>query len=93
MSGVDRKGVGEGGEFAEGAGEFAGVAAGQVGAAGGASEERVAGEEGPVGFEPEADAAGGVAGGVEHRPARAGQFQDIAFRHGAEGGVGAGRAA
>ena len=91
MAGIDGKGVGEGGEFAQGAGQFAGIAAGQIGAAGSASEEGVAGEEGPVGFEPEADAAGGVAGGVEHRPARAGQIQDIAFRHGDQGGVGAGR--
>ena len=46
--------------------ELAGVASGEVGAAYGAGEEGVSGDEESVFGEVEAAAAGGVAGGVEN---------------------------
>ena len=48
--------------------ELAGVAAGEVGAADGAGEESVSGEEEGLVGEVEADGAFGVAGGVEMMP-------------------------
>lgn len=62
----DDGGVGEWEQFlVDGVDEGAGVAAGQVGAADGSGEEGVAGEEEILGGKVEADAALGVAGGVE----------------------------
>ena len=88
MAGIDRQVFGQGGELAQGAGQGAGVAAGQVGAAGGAAEQRVAGEQGVVVLEFPADAAGGVAGGFDDRPARPGEFEDVAFLDEDEGALG-----
>ena len=79
VAGVDGKVVGQGGELAEGAGEGARVAAGEVGAAGGAAEEGVAGEEGLVVVEQPADAAGGVAGGFEDFPEGVAEFEGGVF--------------
>lgn len=66
VAGKDAGVVREGKEaVVNGAEELAGVASGEVGAAHGAGEEGVAGEEEGLGGEVEAEAALGVAGGVE----------------------------
>jgi len=50
----------------DGSQDLAAVAAGEIGAADAVAEEGVAGDEFALGGHPEADAAGGVARGVEH---------------------------
>ena len=68
VAGEDAGGVGEGEEArVNGIEELPGVAAGEVGAADGAGEEGVSGEEEVVVREVEAEAAGCVAGSVEDR--------------------------
>lgn len=65
--------VGEGEEtLVDGSEKLVGVASGQVGTAYGAGEEGVSGEEESLGREVEADAAFGVAGGVEDGASEAG---------------------
>ena len=66
MAGNDGDFVGEGEEaFVDGVKKFAGVASGEVGAAYGAGEESVSGQEEGLVREVETDGAFGVAGRVE----------------------------
>ena len=67
--------------------ELAGVAAGEVGAADGAGEEGVSGEEEGLVGEVEADAAFGVAGGVEDGAGDAGDGDEFAVCEGVVGWV------
>ena len=90
MAWIDRQVSGKRGQLAEGAGQGAGIAAGQVGAADGAAEKRIAGEEGVVVLELPADAARSVAGGFDDGPARAGEFEDGAFLDMNNGPIGLG---
>ena len=73
----------------DGGDELAGVAAGEVGATYGAGEEGVAGEEEGLVGKIEADAALGVAGGVEDGAAEAGDGDKLAVVEGVVGGGGA----
>jgi hypothetical protein len=66
--------------------KLAGVAAGQVGAADGAGEERVSGEEEGLGGDVETDAAFSVAGGVEDGAGEAGNGDELAVLEGVVGG-------
>ena len=90
MAGKDAQVFGKGGQLAQGKGEGAGIAAAEIGAAGGSSEEGIAGEQRAVGVQPEADAAGGVAGSFDYGPASAGEFEDGGFADVPEGGWGCG---
>lgn len=80
MAGMDFGAGREGEQFlADGAQELGVVAAGQIGAADGALEECVAGND-AVGFgNVEADASGGMAGGFEGTECVAAEGEDIAF--------------
>ena len=79
VAGIEGPVAGEGDKFAQGAGQGSGVAAGEVGATGGALKEGISGEEGPVVLQAPADSPGGVSGGFQDRPAGAGQFQGGVF--------------
>ena len=87
MAGQDAQVVRKGSQFAQGPGEGAGIAAAQVGAAGGSAEEGVAGEQHAVGIQAETYAAGGVAGGFDHGPAGAGKVEDGGFADVPDGGA------
>lgn len=88
MAGIDGPVAGKRGELAEGPGQGARVAAGEVGAAGGALEEGVSGEESAVTLEFPADAAGSVAGSLDDGPAGAGELEDGALQDREEGAGG-----
>jgi hypothetical protein len=89
VAGDDCDLIGEGEEtVVDGGDELAGVAAGEVGAADGAGEKGVSGEkEGLVG-QVEADAALGVARGVEDGAAETGDGDELAVVEGVVGGGG-----
>jgi hypothetical protein len=87
VAGDDCDLVGEGEEaVVDGGEELVGVAAGEVGAADGAGEEGVSGEEEGLVGKVEADAALGVAGGVEDGAAEAGDGDEFAVVEGVVGG-------
>ena len=78
MTGVDVQSAGEGHQAAEGGEEGFLAAAGEVGAAPAVVEEGIAGEEVVASYFI-ADAAGGMAGGMEDLHSQAGQGEDISF--------------
>lgn len=87
MSGNDGYRIGQSKKvLVDGGEEFAGVASGEVGAADGAGEEGVSGEEEGLLREVEADATFGVAGGVEDGAGEAGDGDDLAVVEGVVGG-------
>ena len=89
MTGDDFGGVGQGPKMVmDGVQQLAGVASGQVGAADGAGEESVSGDEEALLGKVEADAALGVAGGVEDGAGEAGR--SLVWWGAVEFGLGAG---